>query len=113
MHELAVTENILKIALEHAARAQAKRISAVYLVIGQMSSIVDDSVQFYWDLISAGTPAEGAQLHFRRLPIQMRCLTCEETFQPTGEDFACPRCGGQQVRVVSGDEFYLESIEVE
>jgi|GEM_PF-5568018 len=52
MHELSVTESVLEIACRHAGKAQAKRVTDIYLVIGRLSSIVDDSVQFYWNLIS-------------------------------------------------------------
>jgi hydrogenase nickel incorporation protein HypA/HybF len=113
MHELAITESILEITLRHAEQAQVKRVTDLYLVIGQLASIVDDSVQFYWDIISKDTPAEGAQLHFRRLPIELVCLNCSKRYMPAGEDFACPDCHSEQIKVVAGEEFFLESIEVE
>ena len=47
MHELPVTESILEIALRHAQEAGARRITDLYLIIGQLSTIVDDSIQFY------------------------------------------------------------------
>ncbi len=113
MHELPVTQSILEIALRHAEAAGAKRIVQLNLVIGQFSSIVDDSVQFYWDIISRGTIAEGARLHFERTPGQLRCTACGHVFSINGEDYVCPVCGDTQVMVVSGDDFRLDSIEVE
>ncbi len=113
MHELSVTQSILDIALRHGEEAGASRITHLYLVLGDLSTIVDDSVQFYWDIISRGTMAEGAQLHFQRVPATLRCLGCQMTFSPDGQDFACPDCGSLQVMVVDGDQFYLDSIEVE
>ncbi len=113
MHELAVTESILDITLKHAGQAQASRVTDLYLVIGQLSSIVDDSVQFYWDIISKDTAAQGAQLHFRRVPVELVCLNCAKRYSPAGEDFACPDCHSEQIKVVAGEEFFLESIEVE
>jgi hydrogenase nickel incorporation protein HypA/HybF len=111
MHELAVTENILEIATRHARGAGAARITDLYLVIGQFSSIIDDSVQFYWDIISEGTLAEGAQLHFKRVPAEMACQSCGHTYRPD-DDLVCPRCDSSDVRLVAGSEFFLESIEV-
>lgn len=113
MHELAVTESILEITLRHAEQAQARRVAALNLVIGQLASIVDDSVQFYWDIISKGTIAEGALLNFQRIPLEMLCLDCGERYAPQDEDFACPNCGSERIRVASGEEFFLDSIEVE
>src|SRR5512143_4087155 len=113
MHELSVTESILKIALDHAEKAGAGRITDLHIVVGQLSSIVDDSVQFYWDLVSEGTAAQGATLHFRRVPTELLCLDCNTRYSPTHDDLACPKCGSILVKIVAGEEFYLESIDAE
>ncbi len=110
MHELHVTQQILEIALRHAD--EAKRITDIYLVIGQLSSFVDDSIQFYWDMLSKDTIAVGAQLHFRRIPAEMLCKDCQQRHR-LDSDFACPNCGGVNLQVVAGDEFYVEAIDVE
>jgi hydrogenase nickel incorporation protein HypA/HybF len=113
MHEMAVTQSILEIALDHAGRAGAARVTALNLVIGQLSSIVDDSVQFYWDIISKDTLCEGATLIFERVAAEMNCLDCGHTYTLSRGLEACPHCGGFRVRVAAGEEFRLESIEVE
>lgn len=113
MHELPVTESILEISLRHARLAHASRITDLYLVIGQLASIVDDSVQFYWDIISKDTPAEGANLHFRRIETEMCCRDCNTRYKPAALEFSCPSCGGSNVKIVAGEEFFLESINVE
>jgi len=113
MHELTVTEGLLEIARRHAQSAGAARITGLYLVVGEWSSIVDDSIQFYWDFVSQGTSAEGASLHFRRVPVEIVCLGCGHQYHPEGDEFACPACRGEQIRIAAGDEFYLEAIDVE
>lgn len=113
MHELSVTENLLEIALRHANSANAQRITDLYIVIGDLSSIVDESVQFYWDIIASGTSAEGANLNFKRLPTKIACLECDQQYSPQDSQMACPSCGSIKVRIISGEEFFLEAIEVE
>ena len=113
MHELPITENILEIALRHAEQAGAGCVTDIYLVIGQLASVVDESVKFYWDIISAGTIAEGARLHFDRRPAELICHDCTSTYQPAEGELACPACGSRNVRVISGEEFHMEAIEVE
>lgn len=113
MHELSVTESVLEITCRHAGKAQAKRVTDIYLVIGRLSSIVDDSVQFYWNLISKDTLCENAQLHFRRVPAELLCLNCRYQYQLAEELTPCPKCNSTRIRVLSGDEFHLESIEIE
>ncbi len=113
MHELSVTENILEIAIRHARQANASRVTSIYLVIGQLSSIVDDSVQFYWDMISEGTLCAGARLHFERRPACLACQSCGVTYTLQGELMACPECNSLEVRVLSGEEFRVASLEIE
>ena len=113
MHELPITESLLEIALRHARKADAERITQLNIVVGELSSIVDESVQFYWDIVSEGTLAEGAELHFERIAGTLRCMSCGHTFPLDGDSFVCPRCGEKQVVAVGGDDFRLESIEIE
>jgi hydrogenase nickel incorporation protein HypA/HybF len=110
MHELSVTQSILDIALKNAGTRKIKQIN---LVIGQFSSIVDDSVQFYWDIISKDTPAAGSSLHFERVPGEMTCQNCGHAFHPTDETFDCPSCSSPFVKITKGEEFQVESIDVE
>ena len=84
MHELPITQSILEIVLDHARRAGGGRITGINLVIGELSNVVDDCIQFYWDAISEGTPAEGALLHFERIPLRLECRDCEMVFEGGG-----------------------------
>ena len=109
MHELSITESILEIALRHSGE---QRITDLRLVIGELSTLVDESVQFYWDIVSEGTPAAGATLHFRRVPAQLTCQTCGHSYSPR-QSLPCPACGSEEIRVVAGEGFYLEAIDVD
>ena len=113
MHELAVTEQILNLALRHARDANARQVTDLHLQIGALSSIIDDSVQFYWDIISQGSLCQGANLHFQRTPATLHCHECNKDYTLGDELTACPTCGGIQVKILSGQEFQLTSIDIE
>lgn len=110
MHELSITEALLALTLQHSGGA---RVAAVHVAVGELATVVDDSVQFYWDLVSAGSAADGARLCFRRIPAQLRCESCGHPYAPAAEVLACPACGSLRVKLTAGDEFYLEALEVE
>lgn len=112
MHELAVTQSLLELALKHARATNAVRITDIHIVMGELSTNVDDSVQFYWDLIAKDTPAAGATLHFKRIPAELQCQACHASFPPDDE-YLCPQCGGAQLKVIAGEEFYLDAIDVD
>jgi len=113
MHELSVTQSLLEIALQHAENANAKRVTGLNIVIGDLASMVDDSIQFYWEIIARDTIAEQAKLNFRRVPAELQCQACSETYRPTERELACPKCNSVNTRIVAGEEFALESIDVE
>lgn len=113
MHELSVTESILNTALQYAEKENAIRVSDIYLQIGNLSSIVDDCVQFYWDIISKGTICEQAILHFERIPTKILCEDCGQEFPLENELTPCPLCSGLNLKIISGDEFRMDSIEIQ
>lgn len=113
MHELSVTEQLLNVVLEHARKASAKKVLKVTVVVGELTGFVDESIQFYFDLLSKGTEAEKASLAITRIPSRVRCRECRKEFQPDGVDWICPHCGGFIEEVLGGRELYVESIEVE
>ncbi len=113
MHELGVTQAILDIALDKAKAAKAEKITKINLVIGEMSGIVDDCVQFYFDFLSKDSIASGTTLSFKRIPMQVRCRKCGFSFLPDNSLWSCPQCNEWDVEIIAGREFYVDSIEVE
>ncbi len=113
MHELPVTQSILEIALQHAQKADAQRITDLHIVMGELASMMDESIQFYWEIIARDTIAQDATLHFRRVPAELQCMTCFEKYHPTDQELVCPKCGGVGAKIIAGEEFALESIDVE
>lgn len=113
MHEYGVTQSIIDTVVEEAEKNNAKKIKFITLVIGELSSIVDDSVQMYFDVLSQGTLAQGAQLVFRRIKAELLCRQCGKTFELEKGSYDCPYCGGLGRLTEIGKEFYIESIEVE
>jgi hydrogenase nickel incorporation protein HypA/HybF len=113
MHELSVMESLLKLAADHAARAGARRVTELVVVIGEMSSCIDDSISFYWDLISKGTVCEGARLRFERVGARFTCQDCGAVWGLQGEMTCCPKCSSARLRITEGMEFRLDSIVID
>jgi hydrogenase nickel incorporation protein HypA/HybF len=64
-------------------------------------------------MIAKDTIAEGARLHFQRIPAELLCLDCGNRYTPGDEILACPKCQSVRVKVTAGEEFRLDSIDVE
>lgn len=114
MHELPVTESILRIVLDHAGRNGVQRVVRVHLRIGELSNLEAPWIQRYFDRLSADTIAEGALIDVESIPVKLRCSECGTEF---GADvrapgsIPCPSCEATTVRIVSGEEYLVDSIE--
>lgn len=122
MHEMPVTQSLLNMVLE---RAEGHRVTDVYLKVGRMSSIMPDSVEVFFDYLSRETLAEGAQLHFEILPLEMTCQNCGQLVPLDAYAGERPHvmmskafvrgctCGSKNLRVTAGVGFELVSIDIE
>jgi len=113
MHELSITQSMFDLVLEQAEKNDAKRVGKINLVIGELTGVVGDCVQFYLDFLSKGTIVEGAALSVQTVPPETRCKECGETFELREFDWTCPRCHGSNLDIIAGRELFVESIEVE
>jgi hydrogenase nickel incorporation protein HypA/HybF len=113
MHELAVTESLLNTACDYAIKNDAHKVISLNIIIGELSNIINDSVQFYWDIISKNTICEQSILNFKKIPAKFICRLCMSEFKIDGELIPCPECGSMDLKTSQGDEFLLESIEIE
>lgn len=113
MHELSVMAYLLETVEGRAQEIGATRVLAINLVVGERTSIVDDSLLYYFDMLTPGTLAEGAELNVRRTTMRFRCARCAADYRPTGIDFQCPRCDTVGEVTDDGSELLIESMEVE
>jgi len=113
LHEFSITQSILSIALEKANAVKASRVSQINLVIGELSGIVDECVQFYFGFLAKDTIAAQASLSFHHSPTRLRCRNCATVFSPNNLNWACPNCQEPKIEIISGRECYVESIEVD
>ncbi|HMA34047.1 MAG TPA: hydrogenase maturation nickel metallochaperone HypA [Chloroflexia bacterium] len=113
MHEMAVMSYLLEAVEAEAQRIGAQRVLAINLVMGERASVFDDSLLFYFDLLTPGTVAAGAQLHVRRTAMRFHCAGCDQDYSPVDDTFRCPQCRIVGQVTADGTELLIESIEVE
>lgn len=113
MHELSITQSIVNIAVDTAREHGVKQVHAIRVRIGEYSGIVSQCVQQYFDILSKGTAAEGAVLEMKRIPITMRCHSCGAENEIDKLNIRCPECGSTDLKLLTGHEFYVESLEVD
>jgi hydrogenase nickel incorporation protein HypA/HybF len=115
MHELAVTESLLRVVLRRARESGAEKVLSVGVRIGGLSDLINEWVQRYFDHLSRGTIAEGAVIRIERIPTTFRCHGCGHVFPAdprAREAVCCPLCSSAEMVLVSGRECFVQQIEV-
>ncbi|HDP79476.1 MAG TPA: hydrogenase maturation nickel metallochaperone HypA [Spirochaetes bacterium] len=115
MHELSIMGSILDIVLEHAGKNGAGRVSKINLEVGELSDLLPEWMQMYFDFVSKDTIAEKAELSIARVPAVLKCRSCGSEFGFKKDDwkFSCPDCDSPEVEIIRGREFKIISIEVD
>ncbi len=113
MHELSLASAIVNTVVDHAG---GQRVSLVRVLVGRLRQVVPDSLDFYFEITARDTVCEGARLELIDVPARLHCGSCGRDWDIEIPAFICPICGlaaASQVAVTSGEEFQVESIDVE
>jgi hydrogenase nickel incorporation protein HypA/HybF len=108
MHELSIAASVVEIVCRHAGD---RRVGQVELKVGQLRQVVPSSLAFSFELVAEGTVAEGAELELQSVPAVAACRECGSETELHAFPFQCAACHSFDLRIVSGEELEVESIE--
>ncbi len=108
VHELSIAQSVVDAVCE---KAGPRRVCGVRLEVGRLCAVVPDSLLFCFDVVTAGTQAEGASLRIDEIATSVRCRQCGEVFSPPDMILLCP-CGSADVEILAGRELRILSMEV-
>lgn len=110
MHETSLLMDLLRTVEASARENNIEEVTEIKLVIGGISNVLPDAMQFAFDSFKGNPPlAADAQLKLEvRMP-KARCNSCGHGFDWSSlDDYICPCCGGYDVKLSGGEELYIE-----
>ncbi|MFP3927671.1 MAG: hydrogenase maturation nickel metallochaperone HypA [Desulfobacteraceae bacterium] len=113
MHEMSIAQGLAEIVHEEMEKAGATSLHSVRLAIGEMSAVVPEALAFGFQVVTAGTRMEGAELKMETVPLRGRCRDCGLEFTIQNHEFLCPRCNGGGIEILSGRELTVLEILVD
>ncbi|MEG6584310.1 hydrogenase maturation nickel metallochaperone HypA [Dendrosporobacter sp. 1207_IL3150] len=113
MHEMAIAQGILDIVLNTAAQHGASRVGLVRLLVGEMTQVVPQSLEFGFSALAVGTIAQNANLEVIIVPVTGKCVCCTQQFNIRQNQFQCPDCQSFNIEIISGRELLVDALEVE
>ncbi len=113
MHEYSIVQALLDQCEEQAKKNRAKKITVVEVKIGVLSGVEPYLLEVAFDTFKFKTVCEEAKFVMRIQPVLIYCGECEKEFTLKKHDYSCPKCGGNLVRVVDGEDMFLMRLEME
>ena len=113
MHEMSIITGVLDAVCASADQAGATAVLSITLRIGDMTEVVDEALDFAFEVLTEGTLCEGAQLVVNKVHPRSLCFECGTEFDHDRFHRSCPTCGSYETRIIAGKELEIESIEVD
>lgn len=110
MHELSLAEAIVDIGVRHAAGRQTTKVT---LKVGALRQVVPSALTFAFELVSAGTVLEGAELAIEDVPARGVCRACAAETVMSEFPLQCARCGALDLEIVAGEDLLVDELECE
>lgn len=113
VHELSVVQALLRevdaLAVAHGARA----VRRITVQIGPLSGIDPGLLARAFESARAGGRAAHAELLFESMTVTVRCRDCGGESIVAPNRLLCGVCGGYRTTLITGDELFLRSVELE
>jgi len=115
MHEFSICQTLVSVVLKELDKVKGKqiRLKKARVTAGQYHRFVPASLKQAYKILTKDTPAEGSFLLIKSAPIRLKCNKCGWKGLARDICFSCRKCGGVDMEIIGGKEFFLESIEVE
>lgn len=113
MHELGIVMNVIKQVEKAAAEHHVKQVCRVTMELGEVSSVVPELFEDCFEWAKKRTEClRDAELEMVILEGISYCRACKSTYSTTAYGRKCPRCGGGDTYLVTGDEINIKQIQV-
>jgi len=114
MHELSIVSSVVDTVIESLEKYPGARVLEVRLRVGALAAVVEDSLQFCYELATRETALEGSRLVVKIVPVMVHCGACGKDGELESlQSFRCPHCGEPAADVRQGREMEIESVEIE
>lgn len=114
MHELSIVSSIVESVTDSLAAYPGAQVREVRLRLGALAAVIEDSLQFCYEIAIQDTPLAGSRLVVKVLPVIAHCEPCgRDVTLASLQSFRCPRCGQPVTELRQGRELEIDSVEIE
>jgi hydrogenase nickel incorporation protein HypA/HybF len=112
MHEVAIMEAAVRMAVDAATSSGAQRVLRLQLRVGRLSGVVPEAMHFAFDIVCRETIAAGASLEIESVSPACWCPTCRVEFNCADFVEECPVCHNLCSELRRGRELEIAAVEI-
>ena len=110
MHELGLTDALLRTVRDIAKKEELTHVEKITLEIGELSGVVPRYMYDCWQAVIDGTEYADTELVIETVPGIASCMDCDGEFRIDVNDLRCPFCGSHNLTPVSGRDMTVKEI---
>ena len=110
MHELGLTDALLRLVRDIAKKEELEHVESITLEIGELSGVVPRYMEDCWQAVIDGTEFAETKLVIETVPGIASCMDCDAEFRIDVNDMRCPVCGSHSLTPVSGRDMTVKEI---
>jgi hydrogenase nickel incorporation protein HypA/HybF len=121
MHEVSVMSSIIENVHQALESHQYERVEEIVLVVGELTFLGKDQLEFAFEVLTRGTDLEGSKLVIEEESVEVSCSKCGYvgpteylgggSFHSSVPLLSCPKCQAT-VAVVKGRSCRISSVKV-
>ena len=116
-----MVSDIVSAILKELEKYNVERVEEVVLVVGDMTSLGEEQLEFAYEIVTKDTKLEGSKLVIEHEKIRVRCNECDyegevrmlesDYGEHTIPILSCPKCNGK-VKVTAGQTCKVRNLKI-
>lgn len=110
MHELGIVMNIVEQMEKFAKQNKLTVIDKLVLEVGEISQVVPKYIEDVYPMAIENTMLANTKLEIQIIPAKGLCRNCHTVYNVLKHEKVCPKCGQENFKLMSGQEFNIKEI---
>jgi len=112
MHELAVTQEIVKTLIEECKKNNIRILKKATIIVGSFTTYKKHPIEYYFEMLKKEHELlKNSELEVEEVQARMKCLNCRKTSTLYENSFIlCPLCDSADIEIIEGKDLYIKHI---
>lgn len=114
MHEVSIVQSLFGILNEKMKDLYGRSfpVTGIKVVVGKLTNVVPDALEFAFELVSKGTSFENAKIEVEYIPLKVKCIDCQQEMELDEPFMFCQKCDSFNLEILTGKELFVNSFEI-